>query len=89
MHAFLAQSAPASSSDPDARATQFVPVEGGADSVDANGLMVAAYLLMWLAILGLVLMGWLKQRALDGRLQRLEGALDQAERARDGEDSDG
>jgi CcmD family protein len=51
---------------------EFRPTEGGADTVDANVLFVAAYLVFWFLIAGFVWLTWRKQRELDARLARLE-----------------
>lgn len=73
----LAQASSAStpSSAPEDRAQEFVPTQGGADSVSAPSLLIAAYVAMWALLLGFVVLGWLRQRGLDDRLARLEGAV--------------
>lgn len=73
--------APAASQSGD-RATAFQSVEGGNEQRSGAVLMVEAYALVWLFILGWVAMLWMRQRKLDARLDGLEAAIDRAERAR-------
>lgn len=66
---------------PGDRSTGFEPVQGGADSVSAQGLLVSAYLIMWALLLLFVLLGWRRQQQLAKRVADLEKALDRAEGA--------
>lgn len=52
--------------------SEFRPVEGGGETASAGGLLVAAYLLMWALVFGMVAHGVLRQRKLAERLSRLE-----------------
>lgn len=63
------------------RTADFRPVEGGTDTVSAEGLLLTAYLIMWALIFGFVLLGWRRQTRLAARLTELEQALARAERA--------
>ncbi len=54
----------------------FRPVEGAAPQRDGAVLMVEAYVAVWLILLVFVLAGYLRQRRLDGRIARLEKAMD-------------
>ncbi len=65
---------------PDDRSQEFKPVTGGEESASAGTLLIAAYLLLWLLLLGFVLLSWRRQARLDGRLGELERALGGAER---------
>jgi hypothetical protein len=69
--------APAASS-PDARATGFQGVDGGAEQYSGATLMVEAYSAVWLLVLGWVVLLWKKQAALTTRLAGLEAAIDKA-----------
>lgn len=60
---------------PGDRSTQFVAVEGGGETTSAEAMLIAAYVVLWALLLGVVLLGARRQRALDERLARLESAL--------------
>jgi hypothetical protein len=57
---------------PSARATEFVPVEGAAETTSAEALLVVAYVVMWLLLLGFLGLGWRRQKRLEARLGDLE-----------------
>jgi hypothetical protein len=57
------------------RSTQFVPVEGGTETTSAATFLVAAYILMWLCVLGFILLTWRKTRNAQAQVERLEKAL--------------
>lgn len=57
---------------PSSRATEFVPVEGGAETTSAGTLLVVAYIVMWALLLGFLGLGWRRQKKLDTRLSELE-----------------
>lgn len=58
------------------RSTEFVPVEGGQQgTASAEALLIAAYVLMWLAIFVFVWLTARRQKTLGHRLQEIEGAL--------------
>ncbi len=63
------------SASPADRSTQFVAVEGGTETTSAGAMLASAYVVFWALILGLVLLGVRRQRVLDDRLSRIEGAL--------------
>jgi hypothetical protein len=65
---------------PGERSAQHVPVTGGAETASAEGLLIAAYILMWAVLLGFLSFSWRRQRALDSRIDSLEAALDRAEK---------
>lgn len=73
------QQTTATTAAPSDRGTGFEPVQGGADTVSAQGLLVAAYLIMWALLLLFVLLGWRREQKLSQRLSDLEKALDRAE----------
>lgn len=73
-----APSAAPASSSPDARATGFQGVDGGAEQYNGATLMVEAYSAVWLLVLGWVVLLWKKQAALTTRLDGLEAAIDKA-----------
>jgi CcmD family protein len=60
---------------PEDRSTQFVPVQGGNESTSAEGLLVAAYLIMWAALVTFIFLTWRKQGALEKRIERLDDTL--------------
>jgi CcmD family protein len=62
------------------RSTQFVAVEGGAETTSAEALLVAAYIVMWALLLGFVLLSWRRQQRIEQRVGELEKALVAAER---------
>lgn len=51
---------------------EFRPTEGGGESSNDGGLLVAAYVLFWLLVFVFIALTWNKQRALDRRLAKLE-----------------
>ncbi len=77
MNALLAyQAAPAPSTlTPEGRSTEFVPDQGGGQSASAGSLLVWAYLLMWVLLLGFVLATWRRQHRINQRIAHLERAL--------------
>jgi len=68
------QGAPASK-NPEDRSTEFVAVQGGGESTSAESLLVAAYLVMWAALLAFVFFTWRKQGALEKRIEKLDDVL--------------
>jgi hypothetical protein len=64
---------------PESRSTEFVPVEGGNDSTSAENLLVAAYLLMWAALVVFILLTWRRQSRIEVRLGELDRALTRAQ----------
>ncbi|HEX3595555.1 MAG TPA: CcmD family protein [Polyangiaceae bacterium] len=73
---FMQQQAPGKS--PEDRSTEFVAVQGGNEGTSAEGLLVAAYLLMWAALLAFVFLTWRKQGTLERRLAKLDDELRKA-----------
>ncbi|HEY3234750.1 MAG TPA: CcmD family protein [Polyangiaceae bacterium] len=67
-----------STSQPEARSSEFVAVEGGQPSTSAEALLVTAYILMWALVLVFVLLTWRRQQTLEARLGQLEKALSDA-----------
>lgn len=63
------------------RSTQFVPVQGGHDTVSANSLLVAAYIVMWALLLAFIFLSWRRQQTLESRVVDLERALGDADKA--------
>ena len=61
--------------DPSARSTEFVAVQGGGDTTSAATLLVIAYIVMWALLLGFVLMSWRRQGRVETRISELEKAL--------------
>jgi hypothetical protein len=72
----LDQTTPAKS--PEERSTEFVAVQGGNDGASAESLLVAAYLLMWAALLVFVFVTWRKQGVLEKRVEKLDRDLRQS-----------
>ncbi len=65
----------------ESRSTEFVPVEGGAETTDAATYMVAAYVLMWVCTLVFVFITWRKSRNLYSKVQELESAIAKASKS--------
>ena len=61
--------------DPSARSTEFVAVQGGGDTTSAATLLVTAYLVMWALLLGFVLLSWRRQGRVETRISELEKAI--------------
>ena len=61
------------------RSTEFVAVQGGAETTSASSLLVAAYIIMWALVFAFVWLSSRKQRTLDARLSELEAALRRVE----------
>jgi len=64
---------------PEERSAEFVPVTGGGEGSSAAGLLLAAYILMWACVFGLVWLSLKRLRGLDTRLLQLEQQLDKQE----------
>jgi hypothetical protein len=62
----------------DERATSFQAVPVGEEKMNGNTLLVEAYALIWLILMGFLVFTWLRQRAIDARLEGLERAIDRA-----------
>ena len=60
---------------PEGRSTEFVPVEGGSEGTSAEHLLVAAYLLMWAALVAFLLLTWRRQSRIETRLSELDATL--------------
>ena len=61
---------------PESRSTEFVPVTGGpTETSSAEGLLIAAYVLMWAILMGFLFVTFKRQGAVDKRLSELERAL--------------
>ena len=69
----------AATTAPADRSQEFVPVSGGEETASAAGLLIAAYLSMWAALLALVWTSWRRQRGIDRRLERLERSIEAAD----------
>jgi hypothetical protein len=57
------------------RSTSFRAVQGGNEMQSGEKLLVEAYAVFWLALFGLVLLSWRRQRKIDERVASLEGAI--------------
>lgn len=58
------------------RSQEFKPVTGGrTETSSAEGLLVAAYVLMWAILMGFLYLTFKRQAAVDKRLGELEKAL--------------
>jgi CcmD family protein len=73
------------SQSPEDRRQEFVAVQGGKDTTSAQSLLVAAYLVMWVLLLGFVFLGWRRATRLEGRLNQLEKALARQDQAKSDE----
>jgi hypothetical protein len=65
--------------DPSARSTEFVAVQGGGETTSAATLLVTAYIVMWALLLGFVFLSWRRQGRVETRLAELEKALTSGE----------
>lgn len=76
----LAESTPKDNgkTTPTDRATTFQAVEGGGETRSGETLLVEAYAVLWLILMGYVAWMWKRQGAITQRLGALEGALDRA-----------
>jgi CcmD family protein len=63
---------------PEERSTEFVAVQGGTESTSAEALLVVAYLIMWAALVGFILLTWRRQSRLETRLGDLDARLKKA-----------
>ncbi|MCL2779748.1 MAG: CcmD family protein [Polyangiaceae bacterium] len=64
--------------EPQDRSTEFAAVDGTHEQYNGATLLVTAYALLWILLMGFLLMLWRKQRALGRRLDGLEAAIDRA-----------
>jgi CcmD family protein len=64
-----------STSNPSERSTEFVAVPGGGETTSAEGLLVAAYLVMWALLIGFIFLSWRRQQRVETRISELEKAL--------------
>jgi hypothetical protein len=60
---------------PEDRKTEFVAVTGGRESTSAEVLLVSAYGIMWIFLLGFLWLGWRRASQLRQKLDQLERAL--------------
>ncbi len=70
--------APAGSATPDTRSTSFQAVSDEPESHSGEGLLVSAYSVLWLILMGWLVLVWKKQASLNVRLDGLERAIDRA-----------
>lgn len=69
----MAQTTPSLSVE--SRKSEFVPVTGGRETTSAEGLLVAAYVLMWVVVFGFVWATFRRQRTSERRIAELEHQL--------------
>ncbi len=62
---------PAASSTPEQRSTEFRAVQGGKEMQSGAALLTEAYAAIWLCALALVLLGLVRVRRLESRLDQL------------------
>jgi len=67
--------APATST-PDDRATSFQAVEGGTETRSGETLLVEAYVVLWVILMGWLFLTWRRQSALSAQLDDLEKTID-------------
>lgn len=75
--AFSAAPAPTAST-PDDRATSFQAVEGGTESRSGETLLVEAYVVLWVILMGWLFLVWRRQSSLSAQLDDLERTIDKA-----------
>jgi hypothetical protein len=78
LHLFLQPAAPSASAPGDS-STSFHPVEGGGEQRSGSTLLVEAYVVLWVILMGWILFLWIKQNGLTSRLDELEKAIDAAD----------
>lgn len=76
--AVSAPASPVASSNPDSRDTQFQAVDGGTETHSGQTLMVEAYAVLWIILMGFVVAMWRKQSSINTRLDDLEKTIDRA-----------
>jgi len=69
-----ASAAPSASAAPGDH-TSFRPFEGGNEMQSGEWLMVEAYAAIWIIVFGFVFFSWRRQKAIDARVEVLEGAI--------------
>lgn len=74
-----AASAAAAGKTPEDRATAFRPVEGGTQMRSGAKLLVSAYSILWVILMGYIVIVWRQEAALRARIDELEKAVDRAE----------
>ena len=74
----LSARGPDKQTEPHDRSTEFVAVDGMREQYNGATLLVTAYSLLWILLMGFLLMLWRKQQALGRRLDGLEAAIDRA-----------
>lgn len=65
---------------PSAEPGVYVAVQGGAETRSGEALMVEAYIVLWLILMGWLFMLWRKQARIHQKLDALEAVLDAAAR---------
>jgi hypothetical protein len=65
-------------STPDDRATSFQAVEGGTESRSGETLLVEAYVVLWVILMGWLYLTWRRQSTLGAQLDDLEKTIDKA-----------
>ncbi|WP_394826623.1 hypothetical protein [Pendulispora albinea] len=62
----------------DTHGTQFQAVDGGGETRSGETLLVEAYTVLWVILMGWLLLLWRKQASLNARLDDLDRVLDKA-----------
>ena len=65
-------------STPEDRGTAFQPTEGGSEMRSGETLLVEAYVVRWLILMGWLYLVWRRQSALSAQLDDLEKTIDKA-----------
>lgn len=65
------------------RAASFEATQGGGNMQSGEMLLIEAYALIWMLLMGYVLLLWRKQKSLHARLDDLEKAIDRAAEKRE------
>src|SRR5206468_1529287 len=81
--ASIRRSSPATAATPASRATTFQPVEGGGEQRSGETLLVEAYVVLWVILMGWLFFLWRKQNGLHARLDDLERVIDKAADAKE------
>ncbi len=77
----------ASADKPDNRSQSFQPVKGGSEMQSGAALLVEAYSVFWLCVLGLLWVSMRRIRSLDQRISRLSEEVSKARHEADAADA--
>ena len=65
--------------DPSQRSTEFHAVDGGAEVMSGETLLVEAYAALWVILFGFIFVSWRRQSRIDARVSELERLVAQGQ----------